>query len=337
MITRYTHHPLAEHNTFGIEASARLFVEYESVADLQQLLAEQDDLPHPFLAIGGGSNLLFLRDFPGTIFHAAIRGMEVTDETETEVILRVGAAEVWDDVVAFCVEHGWGGAENLSLIPGEAGASAVQNIGAYGAEAKDLIVRVETVEIATGHVRCFDRAECDFAYRHSIFKGELKGRYLVTHVTYRLSKQPVFNLAYGNIRAELEKYPEINLRTIRQAIIAIREAKLPDPKVEGNAGSFFMNPIVERNRYEALLQRYPDMPHYDVDEAHVKIPAAWMIDRCGWKGRTMGRAGVHDRQALVLVNRGGATGEEVVRLSEAIQASVRERFGIAIHPEVNFI
>ena len=252
--------------------------------------------------------------------------------------VRVGAGEVWDDFVAYTVANGWYGAENLSLIPGEVGASAVQNIGAYGVEAKDLIVSVDTFGLETGAERRFMREECRYAYRESVFKQKLKGKYAVTFVTYRLKKHPVFHLEYGNIRAELEKQGcQVDLENVRRIIIAIRQAKLPDPKVLGNAGSFFMNPVVPKMQFEALLAQYPDMPHYPVDEAHVKIPAGWMIDRCGWKGKRVGHAGVHEKQALVLVNCGGATGKEVMHLAEEIVASVRERFDVTIRPEVNYI
>ena len=259
-------------------------------------------------------------------------------ENADEVIVRAGAGEVWDDFVAYTVDKGWYGAENLSLIPGEVGASAVQNIGAYGMEAKDLIVQVETVEVASGEERIFENSECGYAYRESVFKHSLKGQYIVTKVSYRLSKTPSYHLDYGNVRAELEKRGcELTLNNVRQTIIDIREAKLPDPKVQGNAGSFFMNPIVPRVQFESLLAVYPQMPHYEVDAERVKIPAAWMIDQCGWKGKRMGNAGVHDKQALVLVNAGGATGKEIIALSQEIQKSVFDKFGVSISPEVNFI
>jgi UDP-N-acetylmuramate dehydrogenase len=273
-----------------------------------------------------------------TVLHSAIRGYEVVVENEQEIEVRAGAGEVWDDFVAYTVKNSWYGAENLSLIPGEVGASAVQNIGAYGVEAKDLIVSVETVEVETGRKRIFTKEECRYAYRESIFKKDLKGKYIVTYVTYRLSKQPVFNLEYGNVRGELEKRGgEVALENVRKVIIAVREAKLPDPRVQGNAGSFFMNPIIPRRQFEIVQQQYPDMPHYEVDGNRVKIPAAWMIDRCGWKGKQIGRAGVHSKQALVLVNCGGATGDEVIALARRIQESVLQKFGVAISPEVNFI
>ena len=250
-----------------------------------------------------------------------------------------GSGEVWDDVVAYCVDHQLYGAENLSLIPGDVGASAVQNIGAYGVEVKDLITEVEAVEIATGDIRVFQHKECGYAYRDSRFKHEWKNRYLITHVTYQL--QSVFEprLDYGNIRSELERkgITKPTAQQLRQVIIDIRNAKLPDPKVMGNAGSFFMNPIVSREKYEQLARQYEGMPHYTVDADHEKIPAGWMIDMCGWKGKTMGRAGVHDKQALVLVNRGGATGKEIVALCKTIQRDVKEKFGIEIYPEVNIV
>lgn len=331
-------HPLLSHHTFGMDVKASLFVEYTSVTELKSILSDKNLMTGNWLHIGGGSNLLFKGDYAGTILHSAIRGYEVVAENEQEIEVRVGAGEVWDDFVAYTVENGWYGAENLSWIPGEVGASAVQNIGAYGAEAKDLIVKVETVEVETCRERTFAKEECCYAYRESIFKKELKGKYIVTYVTYRLSKQPVFNLEYGNICGELEKRDcTVTLENVRKVIIAVRETKLPDPKVQGNAGSFFMNPMIPREQFEALQQQYPDIPHYEVDGGRVKIPAAWMIDRCGWKGKQLGRAGVHSKQALVLVNCGGATGDEVISLAGQIQESVFQKFGIAISPEVNFI
>ena len=329
---------LLPYNTFSMDVKASRFVEYASVEELRGLWNAEREAVARALHIGGGSNLLFASDYEGLILHSAIKGYTVVKETEEEVEVRVGAGEVWDDFVAYTVANGWYGAENLSLIPGEVGASAVQNIGAYGVEAKDLIVSVDTFGLETGEERRFMREECRYAYRESVFKQELKGKYAVTFVTYRLKKHPVFHLEYGNIRAELEKQGcQVDLENVRRIIIAIRQAKLPDPKVLGNAGSFFMNPVVPKMQFEALLAQYPDMPHYPVDEAHVKIPAGWMIDRCGWKGKRVGHAGVHEKQALVLVNCGGATGKEVMHLAEEIVASVRERFGVTIRPEVNYI
>jgi UDP-N-acetylmuramate dehydrogenase len=250
-----------------------------------------------------------------------------------------GSGETWDDIVAISLQNGLYGAENLSLIPGDVGASAVQNIGAYGAEAKDFIREVHAIEIATGRLCVIDREDCQYGYRQSRFKQEWKNRFLITMVVYEFSDSFQPRLDYGNIRSELERrgIVEPTPQQLRQVIIDIRNAKLPDPKAQGNAGSFFMNPVVSRQKYEELAAQYPTMPHYTVDSEHEKIPAGWMIDQCGWKGRSLGRAGVHDKQALVLVNRGGATGQEIVDLCNAIRADVKERFGIDIHPEVNVI
>lgn len=326
-------HPLLPHNTFGITASAKHFVEYCSEEELKDIIGR---LPadEQLLHIGGGSNLLFTKDFDGTILHSAIRGIEVVDETDESVLVRVGAGEVWDDFVAYAVSQGWGGVENLSLIPGEVGASAVQNIGAYGAEAKDVVVLVETIELRSGQKRIFGNAECAYAYRQSIFKNELRGAYAITYVTYRLQKNPTLNLSYGGL-SKIVPLPT-NIQEVRQAIIDTRNAKLPDPKVQGNAGSFFMNPVVSRDVFEAIQKDYPDMPYYEV-EGGVKIPAGWMIDQCGWKGKSLGRAGVHDKQALVLVNLGGATSDEIITLCNTICQDVKQKFGVDIHPEVNFI
>jgi len=320
-------------------------VEYASVEEAQQLVASLTEADQPLLILGGGSNLLLTGDYQGTVLHSAIMGIEVMENSSFEnqedekgsVFLKCGSGEVFDDVVAYAVEHGYHGAENLSIIPGEVGASAVQNIGAYGVEAKDIIYKVEAVEIATGKVVNFDNADCQYSYRQSKFKHEWRDKYLVTHVIYRLSKTFTPDLDYGNIRTSLaaKHIAEPTAQQLRDVIIEIRNAKLPDPKVDGNAGSFFMNPIVEKAKYDELAAQYPGMPHYTIDAEHEKIPAGWMIDQCGWKGKNLGRAGVHDKQALVLVNRGGATGEEIVKLCETIRKDVFEKFGIEIHPEVN--
>lgn len=330
---------LLNHNTFGISGNCRRFVEFDNVDELQTCVRSITAEDKPLLIIGGGSNLLLTRDFPGLVLHSAIMGREVVKESESKVWLRCGSGETWDDIVAYAVEKGWYGAENLSLIPGEVGASAVQNIGAYGAEAKDLIAKVEAVEIATGNVVEFSNEDCRYAYRQSRFKNEWKDHYVITYVTYCFSLDFCPDLDYGNIRHSLEEQgiSKPTAQQLRQTIINIREAKLPDPKVTGNAGSFFMNPVVGRDVYERLAAQHEGMPHYVVDADHIKIPAGWMIEQCGWKGASLGRAGVHDRQALVLVNRGGATGEEVVTLYKRIIEDVRAKFGIEIHPEVNVI
>ncbi|WP_336525422.1 UDP-N-acetylmuramate dehydrogenase [Bacteroides acidifaciens] len=326
---------LLSHNTFGIDVSAARFLEYASVEELQQQIA-QGAVTTPFLHIGGGSNLLFTKDYDGLILHSCIEGIEVTEEDERTVSVRVGAGVVWDDFVAYCVAHGWYGAENLSLIPGEVGAGAVQNIGAYGVEVKDLITAVETVNIQ-GDQRVYSIEECGYAYRNSIFKRPENKSVFITYVRFRLSKEEYYTLDYGTIRQELGKSPELTLPVVRKVIIDIRESKLPDPKVMGNAGSFFMNPIVSKEKLLALQQEYPQIPYYELADGQVKIPAGWMIDQCGWKGKSLGPAAVHDKQALVLVNRGGAKGSDIIALSDAVRASVREKFGIDIHPEVNFV
>lgn len=328
---------LLQHNTFGIDARCRRFVEFENEEELSHILKTLTAEDEPLMILGGGSNLLLTRDYEGTVIHSGIMGAEATEEKDGTILLRCGSGEVFDDMVALAVKNGWHGMENLSLIPGEVGASAVQNIGAYGAEAKDVICTIEALEVATGEKVVINVSDCDYGYRQSRFKKEWKNRYVIAYVTYRLSREFTPNIDYGGIRTELEKSGIINpdAQQLRDCIIGIRNAKLPDTKVEGNAGSFFMNPVVSRSKYEELAALYPGMPHYNVDAEHEKIPAGWMIDQCGWKGRSMGNAGVHDRQALVLVNRGGATGEEVVRLCETIRRDVRQKFGIDIHPEVN--
>lgn len=329
---------LLHHNTFGIDAKCRDFKEYTSVDELLSILpCVRND---KWLQIGGGSNLLFVNDFDGTILHSRILSCEEVKRTESEVWLRVGAGVVWDEFVGYCVAQGYYGLENLSLIPGEVGASAVQNIGAYGVEAGQRIDSVETIEVATGKSHTFSHEECEYAYRSSVFKHALQGKYIVTHVVYRLSLKFCPDLDYGAIRRELEnrRIPteKVTAESLRQLIIDVRRSKLPDPEELGSAGSFFMNPVVSQEKFDSLLQLYPQMPHYPMADG-VKIPAGWMIEQCGWKGRSLGAAGVYDKQALVLVNLGGATGQDIVRLSDAVRHSVKEKFGIEIHPEANFI
>ena len=341
---------LKEHNTFGIDAKCRRFIEFEDDDEAVEVAKILRESAIPYIIIGGGSNLLLTKDFDGIVVRSGIKGhyfeepgdrsLESGDRSQESVArMTCGSGEVWDDMVATSIKAGYYGMENLSLIPGDVGASAVQNIGAYGVEAKDLIVSVEAVEIATGQVVTISGKDCGYGYRQSKFKQEWKNRYLITHVTYQLSTSFQPHLDYGNIRQELEKkgITEPTAQQVRDIIIDIRNAKLPDPKVMGNAGSFFMNPIVPKDKYETLAAQYPTMPHYEVDGSYEKIPAGWMIEQCGWKGKSLGRAGVHDKQALVLVNRGGATGAEIVALCDAIRKDVKTKFGIDIHPEVNII
>ena len=329
---------LKEHNTFGIDAKCRRFIEFEDDEEAFEVAEILRKSALPYIIIGGGSNLLLTRDFDGIVVRSGIKGHYFEEDFTCER-MTCGSGEVWDDMVATSLKAGYYGLENLSLIPGDVGASAVQNIGAYGVEAKDFILCVWMVEIATGKPWMIGNEECEYGYRQSRFKQDWKNRFLITRVTYGLARTFRPRLDYGNIRSELERrgITEPTAEQVRDVIIDIRNAKLPDPKVEGNAGSFFMNPVVTRNRYEKLAALYPDMPHYKVDSRHEKIPAGWMIEQCGWKGKSLGRAGVHDKQALVLVNRGGATGAEIVALSDAIRKDVKARFDIDIHPEVNII
>ena len=320
-------------NTFHIQALARRIVEYTSVGELADILPSLQS--EPYMHMGGGSNLLFVGNYEGTLLHSRISGVEVVDEDADSVSVRVGAGMVWDDFVAYTVGRGWSGAENLSLIPGEVGASAVQNIGAYGAEVCNIIESVECIDLRTGEPRTFTRDECQYSYRSSVFKHQYRAMYAVVYVTYRLSKHFTPQLGYGNLASRfIDSAP--TLATLRQAIIEIRRAKLPDPEVTGNAGSFFMNPVVSETKFQSLLSQYPSMPFYHVDGG-VKIPAGWMIEQCGWKGRELGPAAVHNVSALVLINLGGATGDDILRLCHAVQDDVKCRFGVEIHPEVNIV
>lgn len=324
---------LLRHNTFGIDAKCKRFIEYSSVEEAQQVARTITNADRPLLILGGGSNLLLTGDYNGTVLHSGIRFLEQTDECH----IRCGSGFIWDDVVDYCVANNLYGAENLSIIPGEVGASAVQNIGAYGAEAKDLIECVEAVEIETGQICRFTNTECAYSYRQSKFKHAWKNRFLITAVTYKLSKTYNPKLDYGNIRVALAAKGIDNptAMQLRETIIDIRNAKLPDPKVLGNAGSFFMNPVVPTHKYNQLAQQYVGMPHYTIDSEYEKIPAGWLIEQCGWKGKALGKAAVHNKQALVLVNCGGATGSEVVQLYKTIQHDVKQKFDIEIKPEVN--
>lgn len=333
------HYSLLPHNTFGIQANCDRFIDMETEDDVMKLKDMLDDKDMPLLIIGRGSNLLLTDDYHATVLHCSIKGKTIVKEDGNSVLLRCGAGEEWDSIVDYCVAHDWQGIENLSLIPGEVGASAVQNIGAYGTEVKEIIHSIEAVEISTGKKHTFTNEQCEYSYRQSKFKNEWKDRFIITHVTYRLEKSTDYipKVDYGNIKSELERkgISMPTMKDIRDVVISIRKDKLPDPEVEGNAGSFFMNPIVEKATFMNLLEQYPDMPHYNVDSEREKIPAGWMIDQCGWKGKTLGKAGVHDRQALVLVNRGGATGKDILLLCNTIRNDVKQKFGIDIHPEVN--
>ena len=335
---------LKEYNTFGIDATADLLVKYSSEQELLAFLDEyQREMSHqPLLHIGGGSNLLFLSDFPGVILFSEIKDISVLFEDEETVQVSVGAGITHDDFVLYAIQHGWYGLENLSLIPGQVGSSAVQNIGAYGAEVGNLINKVYTVSLQDGSTRAWDHDELSYSYRHSIFKDEAyRGKYAVCHVIFQLEKHFTPCLNYGGLMSSVQAkqiHPEnLSAMQLRDIIIETREKKLPDPKVTGNAGSFFMNPIVGVDVLHRIQKQYPKAPFYEVDSRHVKVPAGWLIEQCGWKGKSLGPAAVHDKQALVLVNKGGATGKDILCLCKAVQQSVFERFCIQLSPEVNFI
>lgn len=329
---------LKEYNTFGIEARCRYFAGTGDVDELLDFVAAYEWNPDEVLILGGGSNFLFTGDFDGTVFYPSMQGIDLVREEGDDVYVRVGAGMEWDDFVLWTVEQGLGGVENLSLIPGHVGASPVQNVGAYGMEAGERIAEVEAVSLEDARLVRIDARACRFAYRDSIFKQEWKNRYVITHVTFRLSRVPRFRLEYGSIREELEKLGgEVSLQAVRRAVIAIRRSKLPDVKELPNAGSFFKNPVVAEAFAGELREKYPELPVYPAGEGRVKLAAGWMIEQCGWKGKTLGHAGVHDRQALVLVNRGGADGTEVARLANEVRKSVFMKFGVWIDPEVYVI
>lgn len=370
--------PLLAYNTFGMDVKAAILAEYETLAELKELLAEEDikrlmqqqqqkgELP--FWHIGAGSNLLFKGDYPGVVFHCTGKGIsfvedlrdlknadDADDADETDLgnytYIEVIAGTTWDDVCQWCADHELYGGENLSLIPGEAGAGAVQNIGAYGVEIKDLIAEVVCWDVIDQREKRLSRKEMQYGYRASLLKQpEAKSRYIVTSVILRLSKTPVLHLEYAGLKQALATIEAPTLQDVRNAVIAIRQGKLPDPKELGNAGSFFKNPVVKKSVYERILQEWrygseqieahgeeATVPHYIINEELIKIPAGWLIEQCGWKGKTVGRAGVYEKQCLVLVNRGGATPDEIINLCQQVVASVKEKFGIKIEPEVNLI
>lgn len=331
------HVSLLPFNTFGIDVKTDYLIEYSSVEELSAILKSELVTSSRLLHVGSGSNLLFLNDFDGVVLHSQLKSIDLLTTDEQSVYVEVGAGVAWDDFVDFAVNKGWGGVENLSLIPGETGAAAVQNIGAYGVEVQSVIDRVKTVEVESGEIREFSNAECEYGYRESIFKTMLKGKYIVTSVVFRLECVPTFTLDYQHLEDEVRKNGDLSLANVRQTIIAIRQSKLPDPAVQGNAGSFFMNPVISKSLFAQLQSQFPEIPHYSVSETEEKVPAAWLIEKCGWKGKQIGKAAVHDKQALVLVNKGGATGAEIVFLAEQIQLSVKEKFGIELRPEVNYI
>lgn len=329
--------PLLHYNTFQVEANTCFFIEFKDIAGIQAFLNSGDAGIFPRFVLGGGSNVLFTKDFEGIILHPALKGIEKTGENSETVRVRVGAGETWDDFVEYCVAHDWGGVENLSLIPGSIGACPVQNIGAYGAEVGDVIDTVEAIVLEDNKKLLLKAKECRFAYRDSIFKKELHNRTIITHVTFRLDKLHRFNTSYPELEKELDNYPETTLRIIREAVIAIRSRKLPDPAVTGNAGSFFKNPVIEHEQAVRLRRFFPDLRGFDAPDRSVKLSAAWLIEHCGWKGRKIGRTGTHKKQPLIIVNYGGASGEEIFQCAKKIQKTVMNHFAIKLEMEVNVL
>ncbi|MFT4152204.1 UDP-N-acetylmuramate dehydrogenase [Parafilimonas sp.] len=330
---------LKPYNTFGIDATARFFSAFSSLDELKGLLVFQAQQKLQRLVLGGGSNVLFIKDVDGIVLKNELKGIKLVKEDDRHYYVKAAAGENWHRFVMHCIENNYAGIENLSLIPGNVGASPMQNIGAYGVEIKDVFESLEALHAESHSIQTFSADDCAFGYRESVFKKQYRNRYIILGVTFRLNKQPVFNTAYGAIEQELEKMniTQLSIQAISQAVINIRSSKLPDPAKTGNAGSFFKNPVIAVAHYEILKQANPAMPHFAVDEGHVKIPAAWLIEQCGWKGFREGDAGVHIHQPLVLVNYGGATGDGIYALSEKIISSVKNRFGIELEREVNII
>ncbi len=330
---------LRHFNTFGLDSSARFFVEVSSATELTEILVDQVWKHTPKFILGGGSNVLFTRDIDALVIHPAIKGIEKIKEDDLHVWVKAGAGEIWHDFVMYCVDRNYGGVENLSLIPGTVGAAPMQNIGAYGVEIKDVIHSVEAVSIQTGDVTIFSKEECQFGYRESVFKRDLKDQYIITGATFVLNKKPVLNVGYGDIQKTLQEMNvgDVTIKTVSEAVMHIRRSKLPDPAVIGNAGSFFKNPEIALDLYTDLQSKFPGIPGYPVGNGKIKVPAGWLIEKAGWKGYRQGAIGVHEKQALVLVNYGGGSGNEIKTLSETIQDSVQQKFGIRLNAEVNFL
>jgi len=335
MITK--NQDLTPFNTFGIKANAASFARFSSVSELRSCL--QGNEFKDLLILGGGSNVLFTQDIDAFVLRNEIQGFEVLWEDRSYAYVKVGSGMVWHEFVLRCIELNLGGVENLSLIPGSVGASPMQNIGAYGVEIKDVFHSLEAYHIATGDIHTFDVEQCEFGYRESVFKRKLKGKYVIVAVTFRLSKHPKINSSYGAIDAELKKMgvTQPGIQEISKAVIAIRSSKLPDPKVLGNAGSFFKNPVVELSIMEKIKEKYPDVPNYPAEAGKCKLAAGWLIEKAGWKGFREGNYGVHALQALVLVNYGGSTGHEVYELSSRIIADIELKFGVTLEREVNIL
>ncbi|MFK7756826.1 MAG: UDP-N-acetylmuramate dehydrogenase [Flavobacteriales bacterium] len=331
------HTSLKNLNTFGIDVAAERLLQVSSEDELVKALESID--PKELLILGGGSNVLFMNDISGSVLLNKISGITIVDESAEHVWLKAGAGVGWHELVLHCNAKNYAGIENLSLIPGSVGAAPMQNIGAYGVEIKDVFYELSATELATGKLKVFSNSECQFGYRESVFKRELKGQYLITSVTFKLNKTPEFHTSYGAITAELERMnvKELSIKAISDAVIRIRQSKLPDPAVVGNAGSFFKNPVVPLALAEALKNEHPTLAAYPVDEHSAKLAAGWLIDQAGWKGKTFGNYGVHPKQALVLVNYGGATGQNIYDLSTEILLDVKQKYGVDLEREVNII
>lgn len=340
MLQIQEHINLAPYNSFGIHAKAKWFIEIRSENDLVEALSHELIQQNKAIILGGGSNVLFLKNLERPVIKISIKGIEVIGEDNLSITIRVGAGENWHSLVDYCINQGWGGLENLSLIPGTVGAAPMQNIGAYGKEVKENIIDVEGIYAEDLQSFRLNNKDCKFGYRESIFKHELKDKCIITYVSFRLSKvNHQYNTSYGAIEQALQAkgMNELSLRAISDAVISIRQSKLPDPAQLGNAGSFFKNPNIPDSLYAALQKNYPDMPGFPDNKGFVKVPAAWLIEKCGWKGKRFGAVGVHDKQALVLVNYGGGSGEELWSLAMKIKASVAEKFSVELSPEVNII
>ncbi len=326
-------------NTFGVSATTKYFTRIEKIADLQTLLKNPIYQQTQKLILGGGSNVLFTQDFEGLLLYNNLKGIQKVKETKEHVWVKANSGENWHQFVLYCVEKNWAGIENLSLIPGSVGAAPLQNIGAYGVELKDVFKELEAFDLQTGEIVIFKNQDCRFGYRESVFKNVLKGRYFVLSVTLKLDKNPQYKLDYGVIRQQLDamNISKLSVKEVSNAICIIRQKKLPNPKKIGNAGSFFKNPVVSQSFFEKLQNQFPDVPFYRLDADTIKVPAGWLIEQCGWKGKKVGQTGTYKNQALVLVNHGAATGKEVAKLARDIQFSVTEKFNIKLEQEVNTI
>ena len=332
-------YPLLKLNTFGVDVKAKYFVSINTVNELIELTKTKVFKDLQLLILGGGSNILFTKDFDGLVILNSIKGKEIIDQTQESIFLKIGAGENWHELVMYTVDNKWGGIENLSLIPGNTGTAPMQNIGAYGVEIKETFVELEALEISSGKIVKFNNSDCEFGYRESVFKNKMKNQYIILNITLELKKNPVLNINYGDVKAILESQNINNpsIKDVSDAIISIRQSKLPDPKIIGNSGSFFKNPIVSLNQLELIKKKYPNVVNYKINENEFKIAAGWMIERAGWKGKKFNNYGVHEKQALVLVNYGLANGMEIFNLSEEIILDIKDKFGIKLEREVNII